>query len=495
MSAFGSPVRDDCGELARSLTQARSQWETTVADFGGLHRLRRAGDDVAAAVAPCGVGCHTHRADLWVAWASAGGDDPQAEYEAARRCTPAEADEAQVQLDLLRTAPGHPWFSHASAPGIEPLRRVLLALSVAQPYVQGQNFAACFCISALALGTLSLDESDERVRSCLAAVEASTFVVLRSLLHTKLGDVFYSNRMTALRADIATISARFQTHAGPTGSRIASALAEWHVDLDALLPRMALCAFVGAAPDEAVLRLWDIMLCAPATYSRAICMHAAEALLHCAAGAIERNAVSDTQDIIAILRSSGKYVTDVTILCAAAGAAVLRELARSPGGKAARRQSLTPPPSARVLRSSTNTNTPGSRKRKSAAPLAPFPPFLPLEALQGTATAMWQPFDSVLKSVGIGVPTHIEHGTAAKRARTSRAAVTTTLEVAGGGNSLDAPGIAAAASPSSWLCSTPCRSTVMEGGTAQKSKPGVELTALKSRRQGSGTSPTQHRRC
>jgi hypothetical protein len=495
--AFGSPVlKGDA--YAQSVREACASWDACVQAHGGLEALSAGGLQVAAALSNCGgVGCVAHRKRLWTAWC--GVADPEQAYAASCRLVPADVCAEQVELDLLRTAPGHPWLS-PDGPAVPSLRRLLLALSAHQPYVQGQNFAAAFALlNLLPEDVTRADDRDPHVmRQTCEATEALAFVVLRCLLHSRLQHLYYSPRMADLRADLAISSAAFRARAGATGARVTAALAEWHLDVGALLPKPLLCAFVGAAPDGAVLRLWDVLLCAPVDRARPACVHAAEALLHCAAVAIETGGLSDTQDLIGALRSAGRHVTDVAALSKAAGAAVagnaLLDAAISPPlGPARRRGSFTPPPnSSRVLRSA-DVNQPASTtasKRRRSPPEAQGAALNVLDVVQGTANALWHPVSTVLRTIGVGVP----QPASAKRARTSsRAFGASTPVVSHGGPSIDAldgpaSGSAAAASPSSWLCATPCRGSAAAHGAEEV--PGLELSALKSRR---GT-PVRHMR-
>ena len=488
--AFGSPVHTG-DAYDQSVVVARASWDACVQAHGGLEALSVGGLQVVAAVSCCGIGCPAHRVHLWAAWC--GVADPEQAYAAASRLQSADAD--QVELDLLRTAPGHPWLS-PDGPAVPSLRRLLLALSAHQPYVQGQNFVAAFALLSLLPEdvTVAADVQDPHVvRRACEATEAFAFVVLRCLLHKRLGHLYYSSRMADLRADLATASARFRAGAGATGARVTAALAEWHLDVGALLPKPMLCAFVGAAPDGAVLRLWDVLLCAPADRARAACVHAAEALLHCAAVFIEHGALSDTQELIGALRSAGRHVTDVAVLCRAAGAAVAGDVISPAPGSVRRRGSLTPPPSSsRVLRSADvnqPASTTASKRRRSPTEAQAGGAFHMLDVVQGTANALWHPVSTALRTIGVGVPPPAS----AKRARTSSRAFGASTPVSHGGTAIDAldwpaSGAATAASPSSWLCATPCRGSAAAHGTEEV--PGLELSALKSRR---GT-PVRHMR-
>ena len=224
-----------------------------------------------------------------------------------------------------------------------------------------------------------------------------------------------------------------------------------------------------------------------------MCVHAAEALLHCAAAAIEAGGLSDTQELIGALRSAGRHVTDVTALCRAAGAAVAGEAsmdaALSPAmGSARRCASLTPPPSSsRVLRSA-DVNQPASTTagKRRRSPQEAGPPFHMLDVFHGTANALWQPVSTALRTIGVGMP---PPPSSVKRARTTARAPAGALTPHGHGRvSVDAadwPASGAAASPSSWLCATPCRGTAHGAEEA-----GLELSALKSRRP----TPVRHMR-
>ena len=486
--AFGSPVQTG-DQYAQSVREARAAWEACVEARGGLEALAVGGQQVAAALSHCGVGCPAHRARLWAAWCVGDAADPEQAYSAASELQTG-SDAEQIELDVLRTAPGHPWLANPDGAAVPSLRHLLLALSAHQPYVQGQNFAAAFALFNLLPEDVSADVADPHaVRRACEATEALAFVVLRCLLQSRLAGLFYSPRMADLRADLATASARFRARSGATGARVTAALAEWHLDVGALLPKAILCAFVGSAPDDAVLRLWDVLLCSPAEQARPMCVHAAEALLHCAAAAIEAGGLSDTQELIGALRSAGRHVTDVTALCRAAGAAVANPMdaALPPAMCSARRRaSLTPPPSSsRVLRSA-DVNQPASTTagKRRRSPQEAGPPFHMLDVFHGTANALWQPVSTALRTIGVGLP---PPPSSVKRARTTARAPAGALtgHERASVDAEDWPASGAAASPSSWLCATPCRGTAHGAEEA-----GLELSALKSRRP----TPVRHMR-
>jgi len=305
------------------------------------------------------------RRAFWLHWSASGEEEAARAYETSLRAsTNAEPDEQlaasleQIELDVARTFPEHAAFGDEGA-GLDSLRRVLRALAAdpsaqnarcvtpdsrqlcvpatnsrparsASSYVQGQNFVAAFALLALA-PTGCADAP------ALCEAEAAAFAVCSALLHARLAPYYYSARLAALREDLDSVGDAFENQ----HPAAAATLSAHRLSIAALCPAWLLCAFVGAAPTEAVLRLWDALLATPPEACRAACRAAAAALVADAAASIAA-AAQDASAAAAALRD-GCALRGCESLCRAALAAAGREAAA-----AAAARSRTPPPRKRA---------------------------------------------------------------------------------------------------------------------------------------------------
>jgi len=360
-----------------SIAQAEEAWTALVREHG-LSVLERPDSALLQQLARVGVGCARARRTLWVAWC--GGCESVAAYDAlcerAERCgDPALfASLAQVDLDLERTFPEHPAFNAGAHCGALPsLRRVLRALSVEEPYVQGQNFVAAFALLALAAPAAPVDAASQ----CLGFREAegAAFAVARSLLHNRLRSLFYAPRLATLRFDLARVAASYAAKQ----PAITFTLAEWKMDVSAFLPRWLLSVFVGSAPSEAVLRFWDVMIASPPQIARRACRHAAMHLLMAASVALQT--AQEPAAAAAALRCAGGQLLRVAALAEAVFSTDDDEAAACGGDLHS--TAVTP------LRAR-NGSPSSQRKRKAPTECAPSDP---LGALMCT------PFGAALKQV------------------------------------------------------------------------------------------------
>lgn len=148
------------------------------------------------------------------------------------------AAERQVDLDLLRTFPGHRLLS--SADGAAKLRNVLIAYARRNPmvgYVQGMGFVA-------ALLLIFIDDAHEAFW-CLCAV-----------VETLLPVDFYSATLLGLRVEQAVFAELLQWKM----PKLAAHLTHHAVVPELFATRWFVALFANALPVETTLRVWDAFL-------------------------------------------------------------------------------------------------------------------------------------------------------------------------------------------------------------------------------------------
>jgi hypothetical protein len=315
-----------------------------------------------------GLSHATQRRACWLHWAGVTEASAAERYAACLSRTTASPPQGsaladslhQIALDVERTFPEHAAFAEGGA-GLLSLRRVLQALAAASEpnvesssfsceYVQGQNYVVAFALLALRRAPPHLAASAAGV----AEAEPAAFAVCSALLHCRLAPYFYAHRLSALREDLDVVSAAFcSTH--PDAFRVFDGHS---LSLAALCPRWMLCAFVGAAPSEAVLRLWDALLASPPAAARAACRSAAGVLVAAAADRIAA-AGNDASAAAAALRDAGGALASCVALCRAAleaadedgdYAAAAARVARTPPRRKRLRPAESPAPLAAAAR-------------------------------------------------------------------------------------------------------------------------------------------------
>ncbi|CAN6674801.1 hypothetical protein TRVA0_066S00166 [Trichomonascus vanleenenianus] len=148
---------------------------------------------------------------------------------------------AQIELDLYRTMPYNVFFG-GSGPGVNKLRRVLVAFSRRNPevgYCQGMNM-----IAAILLLTY--------------ATEEDAFWSLVSLVENILPEGFFSPPLLTSRADQRVFShcyfpqhlPKLQEHFDSLGVEVSAVTFDWF-----------LSCFTDALPAEVLFRVWDVFLC------------------------------------------------------------------------------------------------------------------------------------------------------------------------------------------------------------------------------------------
>ena len=142
-----------------------------------------------------------------------------------------------IAVDLLRTFPSHPWFSHGAAGLIAPLRRVLHALAAHNPcvgYCQGLNFVAGLLL-------LHADTSD-------------AFALLATFC-ARLLPRYHSPRMEGLHVAQAALLDVIAA----TTPRALERLQREGVPIKEQSTSWLLCAFLDSLPLESTLRVWDML--------------------------------------------------------------------------------------------------------------------------------------------------------------------------------------------------------------------------------------------
>ncbi|XP_065568900.1 TBC1 domain family member 2B-like [Artemia franciscana] len=145
----------------------------------------------------------------------------------------------QIELDIVRTLPGHRHFGSTGAAGVGPLRRVLLAYSRYDPevgYCQGLNRLAAVLLL------------------CLGEEEA--FWALVCIVTCLMPCGYYTAGLEGARADLLTLQdiiqeklPRLWDHLSSQGAEGAPLALGW-----------LLCAFADCLPPSTYLRVWDSFL-------------------------------------------------------------------------------------------------------------------------------------------------------------------------------------------------------------------------------------------
>jgi hypothetical protein len=161
-------------------------------------------------------------------------------YESlANRCDSTEAI-AQIDLDLHRTMP-HNVFFGSGGPGVDKLRRVLVAFSYKNPvvgYCQGMNM-----IAAVLLLTY--------------ATEEDAFWSLVSLVENILPEGYFSAPLLTSRASQEVLGIYFQKLL----PQLCDHFEATNVQIQAITFDWLLSCFTEALPVDALFRTWDVLFC------------------------------------------------------------------------------------------------------------------------------------------------------------------------------------------------------------------------------------------
>ncbi|KAK9456293.1 rab-GTPase-TBC domain-containing protein [Dipodascopsis uninucleata] len=146
----------------------------------------------------------------------------------------------QIELDLYRTMPTNVFFG-GKGPGVQKLRRVLLAFSKRNPtigYCQGMNMIAA---------TLLLTY----------ATEDSAFWSFVSLIENILPTGYFDPPLLTSRADQRVLK-QYLKELQP---KLYNHLEDLGVDIEAITFNWFLSCFTDCLPAEVLFRIWDVFLC------------------------------------------------------------------------------------------------------------------------------------------------------------------------------------------------------------------------------------------
>ncbi|XP_011085384.1 growth hormone-regulated TBC protein 1 [Sesamum indicum] len=145
----------------------------------------------------------------------------------------------QIDHDLPRTFPGHPWLD--TAEGHAALRRVLVGYSFRDSdvgYCQGLNYVAALLLLVM-------------------KTEEDAFWMLAVLLEDVLVNDCYTNNLSGCHVDQRV----FKDLLTKKCWRIAAHLDALEFDVSLVCTEWFLCLFSKSLPSETTLRVWDILFC------------------------------------------------------------------------------------------------------------------------------------------------------------------------------------------------------------------------------------------
>ncbi|CAK7349068.1 unnamed protein product [Dovyalis caffra] len=143
----------------------------------------------------------------------------------------------QIDHDLPRTFPGHPWLD--TPEGHAALRRVLVGYSFRDSdvgYCQGLNYVAALLLLVM-------------------KTEEDAFWMLAVLLENVLVSDCYTNNLSGCHVEQRV----FQDFLAKKCPRIAAHLEELEFDVSLVATEWFLCLFSKSLPSETTLRVWDVL--------------------------------------------------------------------------------------------------------------------------------------------------------------------------------------------------------------------------------------------
>ncbi|GAA0162381.1 GTPase-activating protein [Lithospermum erythrorhizon] len=143
----------------------------------------------------------------------------------------------QIDQDLPRTFPGHPWLD--TAEGHAALRRVLVAYSFRDSdvgYCQGMNYVAALLLLVM-------------------KTEEEAFWMLAYLLENVLVSDCYTNNLSGCHVEQRV----FKDLLAKKCPRIAAHLDALDFDVSIVCTEWFLCLFAKSLPSETTLRVWDVL--------------------------------------------------------------------------------------------------------------------------------------------------------------------------------------------------------------------------------------------
>jgi hypothetical protein len=248
--------------LVEIRARSESEWDAFVA---------RSGEDACIGgtaeakelVRRCGI-APSRRRGLWMVWSGAQAlkEDRQAGYSAL---TLKAADDAyrekylaqfeQVEVDLERTFPEHPFFRKGDPRcGLDTLRRILTAFIVDSPevgYTQSMNYIAAFMMLVVKLDqSLAAEES--------ASAEEDAFWLTYALCRRAISG-YHSPDLGGLRTDLHV----FNTLVAVKMPELSEHLTKLGFPkIDFIVSRWFLCCYFGVLPAETAVRAMDLFFAA-----------------------------------------------------------------------------------------------------------------------------------------------------------------------------------------------------------------------------------------
>ncbi|XP_059276951.1 uncharacterized protein LOC132031102 [Lycium ferocissimum] len=143
----------------------------------------------------------------------------------------------QIDHDLPRTFPGHPWLD--TAEGHAALRRVLVAYSFRDSdvgYCQGMNYVAALLLLVM-------------------KTEEEAFWMIAVLLENVLVSDCYNKNLSGCHVEQRV----FKDLLNKKASRIAAHLDALEFDVSLVCTEWFLCLFAKSLPSETTLRVWDVL--------------------------------------------------------------------------------------------------------------------------------------------------------------------------------------------------------------------------------------------
>ncbi|GAB4859374.1 hypothetical protein Ancab_010837 [Ancistrocladus abbreviatus] len=164
---------------------------------------------------------------------------PESYYSDLTKATEGKVTAAtrQIDHDIPRTFPGHPWLD--SPDGHAALRRVLVVYSFRDSYVgycQGLNYVAALLLLVM-------------------KTEEDAFWMLAVLLENVLVNDCYTNNLSGCHVEQRV----FKDLLAKKCPRIAAHLEALEFDVSLVATEWFLCLFSKSLPTETTLRVWDIL--------------------------------------------------------------------------------------------------------------------------------------------------------------------------------------------------------------------------------------------
>ena len=227
----------------------------------GRGKLQGLSQDVKDLVRRNGI-APSRRRELWMLWSGAAAlkSEREAWYaslvlraEAARKDSKHQVQFDQVEVDLERTFPEHPYFQTGGL-GLTVMRRVLCAFIVDSPeigYTQSMNYIAAYMM--LVTGLHESDTDGKGTVPAAAAAEEDAFWLTYALCRRAVAG-YHTPDLGGLRTDLHVFSTLVEVKKEALANHLA------HLGfpkIDFIVSRWFLCCFMGVLPSETVIRVMD----------------------------------------------------------------------------------------------------------------------------------------------------------------------------------------------------------------------------------------------